>query len=237
MKRFWSAVTVTDEAGGYGIALDARPVRTPLRAPLAVPTRALADGIAAEWSAVDGDIDPRAMPLTGLANASIDRIAPDTATFALGLARYGESDLLYYRAEEPEPLVERQRAAWDPMLDWARQRYDIHLEVASGVMHRAQPAATVERLRDAVLACDAFALAGLSKVVTVTGSLILALALVEGAADPERVWTAARIDEDWQIEMWGRDTLAEQSTTAHRADFDAGARFLKLSRLEGDALG
>lgn len=226
MKRFWTDVTIAAEDERFAIRLDARPVRTPLRASLAVPTSVLAETIAEEWRSVEGDIDPRAMPLTGLANAAIDRIAPDTRSFAERLATYGESDLLYYRAEEPAPLVERQRAAWDPLLDWARGRYDVHFEVATGVMHRAQPAPTIERLRDAVTTRDAFTLAGLSHVITVTGSLVIALALVEGAADANNLWAASRIDEDWQAEMWGSDPIAEAATAAHRADFDAGARFL-----------
>ncbi|RYD50196.1 MAG: ATPase [Sphingomonadales bacterium] len=224
MKRFWTQVTIEDN----GIALDGKPVRTPGRVPLALPTPALADAVAEEWRAVTGDVDPRAMPLTGLANAAIDRIAPDPAAFAAGLARYGESDLLYYRAELPPPLVERQAAAWDPLLEWARSRYDVHFETATGVMHRAQPPATVSRLADAVGALDAFHLAGLSPVVTVSGSLVAALALVEGAASAETIWQAAQIDEAWQAEMWGEDELATQARDAHRADFMAGARFLSL---------
>ncbi len=228
MKRFWTDVAVTREGEGHGIALDGKPIRTPGRVPLAVPSLRLAEAIADEWRAVTGDVDPRTMPLTGLANAAIDRITPDPTAFAASLARYGESDLLYYRAEEPAPLVERQQAAWDPALDWARTRYDVHFETAAGVMHRAQPAATIERLREATAARDTFALAGLHHVVTVTGSLVLALALAEDAMTSEAVWHAARIDEDWQAEMWGEDTLAQAATAAHKADFDAGARFLDL---------
>ncbi len=228
MKRFWKQVAVTREGDAYGIALDARPVRTPGRTPIAVPTPALAEAIADEWRAVVDDIDPRAMPLTGLANAAIDRIAPDTRGFAQGLARYGESDLLCYRAELPEPLAERQRAAWDPLLDWARGRYDVHFETTVGVMPTPQPRATLARLGEAIAARDAFELAALSPIVSVTGSLVLALALLEGAADAEQVWTAARIDDDWQVEMWGEDELATRTTAAHRADYDAGARLLGL---------
>lgn len=228
MKRFWTDVAVTREGDAYGIALDGRPVRTPRRAALAVPTPALAEAIADEWRAVGDAIDPRAMPLTGLANAAIDTIAHDPAAFAEGLARYGESDLLYYRAELPEPLVARQQAAWDPLLDWARERYDVHFETATGVMHKAQPPATVARLAEATRARTAFELAGLSHIITVTGSLVLALALLEGAADGDAIWHAARIDDDWQVEMWGEDDLATQATAAHKADFDAGARFLSL---------
>lgn len=224
MKRFWKDVTVEQD----GIALDGKPVRTPGRAPLILPTQALAEAVADEWLAVEGDIDPRAMPLTGLANAAVDRIAPDSAAFAAGLAAYGESDLLYYRAELPEPLVERQAAAWDPLLDWARRRYDVHFETATGVMHRAQPPATVARLAEAVAALDPFRLAGLSPVVTVGGSLVAALALLEGAADADTAWNATRLDEDWQTEQWGADDLATRARDAHHADFMAGARFLSL---------
>jgi chaperone required for assembly of F1-ATPase len=230
MKRFWKEVAVAREDGGWGIALDTRPVRTPGRAPLAVPSRALVDAIADEWRNAGETVDPRAMPLTGLANAAIDHIAPNPRAFAAGLARYGESDLLYYRAADPEPLVERQAAAWDPILAWARGRYDVHFETVSGVMPRAQPPLTVTRLAEAIATRPAFELAALSPIVTVSGSLILALALLEGAADPPTIWRAARVDEDWQEEQWGADTLATQAAEARRHDFDAGVRFLELLR-------
>lgn len=228
MKRFWKDVAVTDEAGGHGIALDGRPMRTPGRAALAVPSPALAEAIVDEWRAVGDEIDPRAMPLTGLANAAIDRIAPDPAAFAVGLAQYGESDLLCYRAEGPVELVARQRAAWDPVLDWGRGRYDVHFELVTGVMHVAQPGATTARLAEAIAAHDAFMLAPLSPIVSLTGSLVLALALAEGAVAPDAVWTAANVDEDWQIEQWGEDTLAAAATAGRRAEFDAAVRFLEL---------
>lgn len=224
MKRFWRDVTVE----GGEVRLDGRPVRTPGRAPLAIPYPRLAEAISDEWSAVDGEIDPRSMPLTGLANAAIDRIAPEPAAFAAELAKFGESDLLCYRADSPGELVARQRAAWDPLLDWGRARYDVHFEVTSGVMHRAQPEATVVRLAEAVAARAPFELAGLSPVVTVTGSLVAALALIEGASDAESVWRAARIDDDWQTEQWGADDHAIRTRDAHRADFDAGVHFLSL---------
>jgi chaperone required for assembly of F1-ATPase len=224
MKRFWKEVSVENGQ----VALDGKPVRTPGRAPLALPTPALAEAVADEWRAVGETIDPRNMPLTGLANAAIDRIAPDPAPFATGLAAYGESDLLYYRAEDPEPLVTRQAESWDPLLEWARGRYDIHFETATGVMHRAQPEATIARLAEAVGALDGFRLAGLSPIVTVSGSLVGALALLEGAVAAETLWQAAMVDELWQAEQWGEDELAIQARDAHRADFDAGARFLAL---------
>lgn len=224
MKRFWKEVSVADGE----IRLDNRPVRTPGRTPLTAPSSALTEAIADEWRSVEGEIDPRAMPLTGLANAAIDRIAPDPAAFATGLAAYGESDLLCYRADAPAPLVARQQAAWGPLLDWARARYDVHLETTAGIIHRAQPPATIARLGEAIAACAPFELAGLSPIVTVTGSLVCGLALLEGAFDATTIWRAARIDDDWQAEHWGEDDLAARTRDAHRADFDAGARFLAL---------
>ncbi len=224
MKRFWKDVSIERRE----IRLDGRPVRTPGRAALALASDALAAAVADEWRAVGETIDPRAMPLTGLANAAIDRIAADPASFAAGLAKYGESDLLCYRAADPPELAARQAAAWNPPLDWAEGRYGVTFELAQGVMHTAQPPATVARLADAVAASDPFRLAGLSPVVTVTGSLVLGLAVAEAAMTPDDAWTAAQVDEAWQEEMWGADYLAEQARAAHRADFDAGARFLTL---------
>jgi chaperone required for assembly of F1-ATPase len=228
VKRFWTNVAVIAGPDGHAITLDGRPVRTPGRLPLAMPHAALADAIADEWRAVDTDIDPRRMPLTGLANVAIERIAAQPLPFIANLAAYAESDLLCYRAEAPDALVARQAAAWDPLLDWARRRYDVHIEVVSGIIHRAQPAQTLTRLADAITARSPFELAGLSPIVTITGSLIAALALIEGAADADTVWHAAQIDEQWQVEKWGDDDLAIATRTAHRADFDAGVRFLSL---------
>jgi len=228
VKRFWKSVAIDAEGG---IRLDDRPVRTPGRAPLVLPTAALAAAVAEEWRAIgDGaEIDPRGMPLTGLANAAIDRIAPDPAGFAAGLAAFGESDLLCYRADSPPELVARQAALWDPLLDWARARYDVHFEIAAGVMHRPQPPATLARLREAVSARTPFELAGLSPIVTVGGSLVAALALLEQGAGADAVWRAVELDEDWQAEQWGRDELSLDALESRRRDFDAGARFLELA--------
>jgi len=224
MKRFWKDVSVDAE---QVVRLDDRPVRTPGRVPLALPTSALAEAVAGEWRSVEEIVDPRAMPLTGLANAAIDRIGADPAPFADGLARYVESDLLCYRADSPPELVARQDAVWNPLLDWARDRYDVHFTLVTGIMHRPQPSATVERLAHAVAALDPFRLAALSPVVTITGSLVLALALLEDAADADTIWTAAHVDEDFQAEQWGEDYLAVEAREAKRREFDAAVRFLK----------
>jgi chaperone required for assembly of F1-ATPase len=225
MKRFWKDVAVDAERG---VRLDGKPLRTPGRVALLLPTTALAEAVAAEWQDCGETVDPRAMPLTGLANAAIDRIAPDPAAFAAGLASYAESDLLCYRADEPEELAARQHAAWDPLLDWARHRYDVHFEIVTGIMHRAQPPATLARLGEAVAARGAFELAALSPIVTIGGSLVAALALIEGAATAEAVWTAALVDEDFQADRWGRDPLAEAAAAVRRQDYDAGVRLLGL---------
>lgn len=226
MKRFWTEVTI-DEA--RVVSLDGRPVRTPGRVPLALPTDALAGAVAEEWRAVGETLDPRAMPLTGLANAAIDRVAPDPAGFAAGLARYADSDLLYYRAEQPPQLAARQAAAWDPLLAWARRRYDVHFEPVAGIIHRPQPPATLARLGEAVAALAPFQLAALSPMVTLTGSLIVALAVAEGGADADAAWDHAHVDEDWQAEMWGRDAEAAATRANNRRDFDAAVRFLEAS--------
>jgi len=228
VKRFWTDVSVGQETGGWSIALDGRPVRTPARASLVVPNKALAEAIAGEWRDVEGEIDPRAMPLTGLANAAIDRVAPDKDTFATGLARYAEADLVCYRADNPDGLVERQAESWDELLGWARRRFDVDFVTTSGVAHVEQPPATVQRLAHAVASLDAFRLAGLSPLVTIGGSLIAALAVLEKAITPDEAWQAVSLDERWQLEQWGSDAEAEAALDNRRRDFMAAARFLEL---------
>ena len=228
MKRFWKDVTVAPEGEDWGLRLDGRPVKTPARAPFLLPSRPLAEAIADEWRAVGETIDPRAMPLTGLANAAIDRVATARQAFAEGLANYAEADLVCYRAEGPRALIERQEQCWDPLLGWARRRFDVDFVNTSGLMHVAQPPATVELLAHAVAALDVFRLAGLSPLVTVGGSLVAALAVLEKAITLERAWEAVSIDERWQLEQWGADTEAEAVLENRRHDFFSAARFLQL---------
>lgn len=230
MRRFYKQVSVVSAGAAFAIALDGRTLKTPARCELILPTRALADAIAAEWNGAGETIVPRALPMTGLANAAVDRVMPDPDAFAAALAGYGESDLLCYRAEGPERLTARQAAAWDPLLAWARRRYDVDFETVCGVMHRSQAAATLARLRQAVAARDAFALAGLAPLVTIGGSLIAALALAEAAVSLETAWAAVTVDEAWQAEQWGEDAEAAAALASRRADFTAGYRFLGLLR-------
>jgi len=229
MKRFYSQATVIAEDGGWAIRLDDRPVRTPSRAPLLLPSVALGDAVAAEWNAQGETLDPRTMPFTGFSNAAIDQIAPDKDSFAAGLARYGESDLLCYRADGPTELILRQEMAWDPLLDWARSRYDITLHQTAGIIHVAQPAETLERLGGAVSALDVYTLAGFSALVTLSGSLLCALAVIEQFATPEQVWETAELDEIWQIEQWGDDTEAAARRASRAAEFLVAAAFCRLS--------
>ena len=228
MKRFWKDVTVERADGGWDIRLDGRPVKTPARAALAVPTEALAAAIAEEWRSVGETIDPRAMPLTGLANAAIDRVAPDPKLFAQGLARYAEADLACYRAEGPRALVARQAESWDSLLAWARRRFDVDFATTAGIVHVAQPAATVERLAHSVETLDPFRLAGLSPLVTIGGSLVAALAVLERAMTAEEAWTAVSLDDRWQLEQWGADAEAEAALDNRKRDFLAAAEFLEL---------
>jgi chaperone required for assembly of F1-ATPase len=228
MKRFYGRAAASPEDDGVAVLLDGRPVRTPGRNLLRVPTEELAEAIADEWNAQGETVDPGSMPLTGLANAAIDRVAPDPAGFARTLAEYGESDLLCYRAEGPEALVVRQQASWDPLIAWAKSRLGVDFEIATGVMHRTQPEATVAQLGRAVAARGLFQLAGLAPLVTISGSLIVALALAEGAIGLETAWNAALLDEAWQAEQWGADPLAAASLENRRREFEAAYRFLTL---------
>lgn len=228
MKRFWKEVSVEREGDGFGIGLDRRPVKTPAREALLVPTETLAEAIAEEWRSTGETVDPRAMPLTGLANAAIDRVRPDPQAFADGLARYAEADLACYRAEGPRGLVGRQEEQWGALLGWARRRYDVDFVTTSGLMHVPQPEATVEQLRHAIVALDPFRLAGLSPLVTIGGSLLAALAVLEKAITPEEAWSAVSIDERWQLEQWGADAEAEAALENRRRDFFSAARFLDL---------
>ena len=228
MKRFWKDVSFAEQGEGWSIRLDERPVKTPARVPLNLPTRALAEAIAEEWSSIEGDIDPRAMPLTGFANAAIDRVAADKEAFARGITKYAEADLACYRAEGPRGLVSRQEEQWDKLLAWARRRFDVDFTATTGLMHVDQPVGTIERLSHAVSTLDPFRLAALQSLVTIGGSLVAALAVQEKAISPEEAWEAVSLDDRWQIEQWGADDEAEAALENRRRDFLAGARFLDL---------
>jgi chaperone required for assembly of F1-ATPase len=234
MKRFYKDAAVVAADGGWSIALDGRPVRTPARALLSLPTQRLAEAVADEWRGQGEDVNPASMPMTGLANAAIDHVAINPADFADGVARYAQSDLLCYRADGPEALVARQAAAWDPLLDWARARYDVAFAVTQGIIPVPQPDETLARLGAAVAALVPFTLTGLSTLVTLSGSLVCGLAVVEGGHDLDAVWQAAEIDEAWQVEQWGEDAEAAARSARRRADFAVAGAFCAMSRIRND---
>lgn len=227
MKRFYTQVSVSDT---LGVLLDNKPVRTPARAELHLPTLALAGAVAEEWRSQTDTINPESMVLTGLANAAIDRIAPERASFAAGLAQFGVSELLCYRAEQPDALVALQSQSWDPWLAWAAARYDVAFTVTSGILPVSQPLTTLARLDSAFAAFDPFELAALNIAVTVTGSAVLGLAFAAGALSADAAWAAGQLDEIWQAEQWGADELAEAGQASRKAALAAAQNWLELLR-------
>lgn len=215
------------EAALYGVALDGKPVRTPGGRALAC-LEPVARAAAAEWAAVEERVDPGAMPVTRAVNTAIERVAPQRAAVIADIAAYGGSDLICYRAEEPEGLVAREAAGWDPILAWAAERYGARLILAGGVTPVAQPTAALRALHDAVAArCD-LGLVGLFELTTLSGSLLLALATAERRLSSEAAWALSRIDEEWQIERWGRDAEADAAAARKRQAFDDAARLIRL---------
>lgn len=231
MRRFWKEVTLEQSTFGYAVRLDGRPVKTPTKNELALPTKRLADAAVAEWEAVGKVIDPANMPMTGFANAAIDRVGADREGFAGAIAAYGETDLFCYRAEAGEPLAQRQAEIWDPWLDWARGRYDVSFVIVEGVMHQPQPEATLAKLRAVVAARGTFELAAMAKLAHLSGSLIATLAVVERAGKAQAIWTAACLDELWQEELWGADHWAQKNRNDREREFMQAVRFLELLRV------
>jgi chaperone required for assembly of F1-ATPase len=227
-RRFWQTATVRPEPDGFAIALDARLLRTPAGAPLVLPTEARAVAIAAEWAALDTEIRPERLPFTRSANSAIDRVIPHCAAVVDAIAAYGETDLLCYRAATPAALADRQAAAWDPWLAWARRELGAPLIAVEGVMPRPQPPASLAALRAVVAEHDAFGLAGLGELVALSGSLILGLAVARGAIGVDAAWTLSRLDAEWQAEQWGADAEAVSAAAQIAADFRQAAQFLTL---------
>ena len=229
-KRFYARAHVGEaKGGGFPLLLDGKPVKTPARRALAAPTRALAEEIAEEWNAQEQVIDPARMPLTRLANAVLDAVADATGPVAAEVANYLGSDLVCYRAEAPEGLVERQARHWDPVLAWAQRALGARLVLAQGVMHVAQPGEAIAAAR-AKIPVEPWRLAAVSTITTLTGSGLLALALEHGAIDAEAAWAAAHVDEDWQISQWGSDQLALERRADRHEEFAAAMTVLRLAR-------
>ncbi len=228
MRRFWKEVTLEQSTFGYAVRLDGRPVKTPTRNELALPTQRLADAVVAEWDAVETSIDPARMPMTGFANAAIDRVGPDRDAFAAAIASYGETDLMCYRAEQGEALAVRQAEIWDPWLNWAQGRYDVSFVIVEGIIHKPQPVATLEKLHAAVAARGTFELAAMAKLAHLSGSLIATLAVIERAGAAQDIWNASCLDELWQEELWGADYWAQKNRNDRESEFLQAVQFLDL---------
>ena len=225
-KRFWTAAEPVEAEGGFTVLLDGRGVKTPAKAPLTVPSHALAEAIAAEWRAQGEKIDPLTMPFTRSANAAIDKVVPQFDEVAAMIADYGDSDLICYRADAPQGLIERQAAAWDPLIGWASEVLGAPLEPRAGVMHRPQPTAALEALSGHVRALTPFELTALHDLVTLSGSLVIGIAALRGHQAPEDLWSHSRIDERWQQELWGTDDEAAAAEAVKRAAFLHAVEFV-----------
>ncbi len=224
--RFYAATGVLDTAEGYAVTLDGKPVRTPARRPLAAPNLALARAIAAEWEAQREVIDPAAMPLTRLANAIIDGVAEKPGPVAAEIEKYLASDLLFYRASDPQQLSERQAALWDPIIGWARDTLGAYFKVGEGIVHVAQPEAAL-KAAVAAIPTDPWRLGAVHVITTLTGSAMIALAVARGALSADSAWQAAHLDEDWNMEQWGKDEMAMQRRAFRHAEFAAAAGVLR----------
>jgi chaperone required for assembly of F1-ATPase len=228
MKRIYKSVATQPVEDGWGVVLDGRPLRTPAKRDLRVPSERLAAAIATERDAQDPDIRPETMPLTRLAATAIDRTAAKRAEIAADVANYAGTDLVCYRAEHPPALAARQEAAWQPLIDWAAGRYDAGLAVTSGIVPLAQSPASLKIFAAVVAALDDFRLTAIQAATAACGSLVIALALYEGRLDADAAFAASQLDETFQLEAWGEDSEAIQRRTALAADIQATARFLDL---------
>jgi chaperone required for assembly of F1-ATPase len=227
-KRVYKDVAVKDEGAGAALLLDGKPVRTPAKKPLVLPGRALAEAVAEEWRAQGDRIDPLTMPLTKLANSAIDGVAGREPAVIDDIMNHAASDLLCYRAPGPRGLVDAQAKHWDKVLTWAKEALGVPLVLGEGVVHVAQPQASLDRLRESLTGRDPFSLAALHVMTSLTGSALLALAVALGRLTPEEAWAAAHLDEDWQISQWGEDAEAKVRRENRRRDFAAAARTLAL---------
>jgi chaperone required for assembly of F1-ATPase len=226
MKRFYREAAIAGGDTGFTVTLDGRAVRTPAKAELVLPTRALAEAVAGEWDAQETEIQPHKMPMMQLASTAIDRVRPRRDIVIDEIATYAETDLLCYRADSPSELVARQAEEWQPMLDWAAGRFDAALSVTAGIMPVSQPPGAVRALRMAVAECDEFVLSALYTLTVVSGSLVLALAVRDSAMDPEAAFDASHLDAEWQASLWGRDPHAESRRERSREEILSAARFL-----------
>ena len=228
MQRFYKEAGVTETPEGFGVALDGKPVSTPAKRPLRVPTRALAEAIAEEWLAQGEAIDPKRLPLTRLASIALDLVAPRRLAVVAEVAKYAGTDLVCYRAEQPPDLAARQHAAWQPLVDWATLRFDAPLTVTTSILPVTQPAASLKALESTVAAYDTHRLAALHLATAASGSLVVALAMIEGRIDAEAAFAAAELDESYEIERWGEDAEQAKRRAGLKEDIALAARFVSL---------
>ena len=230
MRRFWKEVSVGEDSGGFRVALDGRPLKTQGGAPQIVPSRPLAEALAEEWRGQSEVVDPRAFPMRDMADLAIDQIGPDRPAQIATLLRYAETDTLCYRADPEEPLFRRQQELWEPLMQAIESRCRLRFERVSGIVHRPQPAETLEKLRALLEEQSDFTLAALATLTPLGASLIVALAALEEDADPAVLFAAANCEEDWQVELWGADAGAAEVRAAREAAFVLAARFAGLAR-------
>ena len=229
-RRFWKTADIQPQGAGWEVVLDGRPLRTPGKLPLILPTEALARAIAAEWDAQTDVIDPNRMPLTRAANSAVEKVTPQFHDVTSMLGDYGGTDLLSYRASEPEALTRMQALGWDPLIDWAATELRAPLRITHGVIPVPQDPAVLLKLQAEIASLDAFALTALHDLVTLPGSLILGLAVLRGRLDAETVWKLARIDEEFQADRWGRDEDADLAAQGRLEAMRNAERFYHLSR-------
>lgn len=227
-KRFWKAASVVADEGGFAVHLDGRPVKTPAKQPLLLPTHALATLVAAEWDAQSGLVNPETMPVTRMANSAIDKVVSQYHEVATLLTAYGETDHLCYRATHPPALAAQQALAWDPLLEWAAEALQAPLTATAGIAPIAQDPAVLARLHDQVLALGNFKLAAFHDLVSISGSLVLAFGVGQGRLTAEEGWHLSRLDESWQIALWGEDEDAAAAAALKREAFHLAARFFAL---------
>ena len=226
MKRFYKQVSVAPVASGFGVLLDGKPVKTPAHNTLVLPTEKLASAIAAEWQSQGEDIIATTMPLLRLANTVIDGVVPNRADVITAILRFGENDLLCYRAHQPPDLAARQREGWDSLLHWVRQRHGVQMTVAEGLTHVDQPPDALAALRRAFEELDSFTLGGLHVVASITGSAVLALAVGQGETSGAHAFQLSRIDEIYQAEKWGEDAEAAKRATALARELDKAVELI-----------
>ena len=225
-KRFYTKAGAAEGKDGFAITLDGKPIRTPSGRQVVVPVREIAEAIVAEWEAQQELIDPLTMPMTRFANSVVDAVIDRVDAVTEDMAKYFQSDLLFYRAGHPEALVAREAAHWDPLLFWAADTLGAHFILAEGIVHVRQPESAIAAAR-AALPSDPWSIAALHVITTLTGSALLALALLHGVVDPDQVWVAAHVDEDWNSEKWGVDEEVAARRAVRLVDFRAAAGILK----------